>query len=111
MGAALHAVLGADLRRGVDAVLDAVGFDDALAGADLVITGEGRLDGQSVRSGKVISGIARRCREKGVPVAAVVPGPMPLEAAMENAAGLYAGAADRLMRILKMGMALEKQTE
>lgn len=131
LGAALHAVLGADLRRGVDAVLDAVGFDDAITGASLVITGEGRLDGQSVRSGKVISGIARRCREKGVPVAAVVggvgpgaedfyglcdgvilpivPGPMPLEEAMENAAGLYAGAADRLMRLLKMGMVLEKK--
>ena len=47
------------LRRGIDAVLDIVGFDEALGGADIVITGEGRLDTQSF-GGKVIDGVIAR---------------------------------------------------
>lgn len=71
MGAGCAAFLGAELRSGIEAVLDTVDFDGALAGADLVITGEGRIDSQSVR-GKVISGIAKRTRPAGVPLVAIV---------------------------------------
>lgn len=69
MGAGCASFLGAELRSGIEAVLDAVDFDRRLEGADLVITGEGRLDSQSL-CGKVISGIAKRTR--GVPLVAVV---------------------------------------
>lgn len=69
MGAGCVAFLGAELRSGIEAVLDIVDFDRRLEGADLVITGEGRLDSQSLH-GKVISGIAKRTR--GVPLVAVV---------------------------------------
>lgn len=62
---------GAKLVPGIDLVLDAVGFDAHLAGATLVVTGEGRLDGQTL-AGKAIAGIARRARLKGVPVVALV---------------------------------------
>ena len=56
---------------GIDAVLDAVGFDSLLPGTDVVFTGEGKIDSQSAR-GKVVSGVAARCRKAGVPVVAVV---------------------------------------
>lgn len=71
LGAGIVAFLGAELRRGIDAVLDTVGFDEALRQADFVFTGEGRMDAQSVR-GKVISGVAARAAAVGVPVIAVV---------------------------------------
>ena len=71
MGAGCVALLGAELRSGIEAVLDLVDFDAQLDGADLVITGEGRIDSQSVR-GKVISGIARRTQPKRVPLVAIV---------------------------------------
>lgn len=67
----LWANLDAELVSGIDYVLDAVGFDDALAGAGAVITGEGRLDVQT-REGKVIDGVLRRCGARGIPVHAVV---------------------------------------
>lgn len=71
MGTGCMAFLGAQMRSGIEAVLDLVGFDRLLDGADLVITGEGRIDSQSVH-GKVISGIAKRTRPRGVPLVAVV---------------------------------------
>ena len=75
-GAGAMAFLHADLKPGIEAVLDLVQFDRLVQGCDLVITGEGRLDSQSLR-GKVISGVAKRAREKGVPVVAVVGGVAP----------------------------------
>lgn len=60
----------ARIRSGIDTVLDALGFDDALDGADLVLTGEGRIDAQSAM-GKAISGIVRRATRKNVPVIAL----------------------------------------
>lgn len=71
MGAGCVAFLGAGIKSGIEAVLDMVAFDHRLEGADLVLTGEGRIDGQSVR-GKVISGIARRTKPRGVPLVALV---------------------------------------
>lgn len=60
----------ARIRSGIDTVLDTLGFDDALDGADLVLTGEGRIDAQSAM-GKAISGIVRRATRKNVPVIAL----------------------------------------
>lgn len=71
LGFGMAAFCGAQLRMGIDAVLDAVGFDSLLPGTDVVFTGEGKIDSQSAR-GKVVSGVAARCRKAGVPVVAVV---------------------------------------
>lgn len=70
-GAGGLALLGAKLRSGIDTILDLARFEEKLTDCDLVITGEGRIDAQSV-GGKVISGIARRTREKNVPLIAIV---------------------------------------
>ena len=71
MGAGVVAFLGGSLRPGIEAVLDMTGFDDLLDGTDLVFTGEGRIDSQSLR-GKVVIGTAHRAKAKNVPVIAVV---------------------------------------
>lgn len=71
MGAGCTAFLGARMRSGIEAVLDLVDFDAQIDSADLVITGEGRIDSQSVH-GKVISGIAKRTQPRGVPLVAIV---------------------------------------
>jgi glycerate kinase len=70
-GAGAVAFLGATLKPGIQAVLDTVDFDELIDGADLVFTGEGKLDSQSLR-GKVVIGIAQRAKSKNVPVIAVV---------------------------------------
>lgn len=70
-GAGCVALLGAELRRGIEVVLDVVGFDALLTDAGLVITGEGRIDAQSTH-GKVVGGVARRAHARGVPVFAIV---------------------------------------
>jgi glycerate kinase len=69
-GFAALALLGAERRSGVDTVLDLVGFDAVVADADLVVTGEGSLDEQSLR-GKAPVGVVRRAARLGVPVVAV----------------------------------------
>lgn len=71
MGAGVVAFLGGQLRPGIEAVLDTVGYEKLLEGADVVFTGEGRIDSQSLH-GKVISGVASRAKAQGVPVVAVV---------------------------------------
>ena len=73
MGAGCVALLGGTMQSGIDAVLDVTGFDRQLEGADLVITGEGRIDSQSA-DGKVISGVARRTKAKGMPLIAIAGG-------------------------------------
>jgi glycerate kinase len=70
MGAGARAFLGAELTRGIDVVLDMVGFEALLHGCDFVFTGEGRFDAQSM-GGKAVIGIAHRARSKGVPVVVV----------------------------------------
>lgn len=67
----LWAALGARLVPGAAFVLDAVGFDDRMRAARGVVTGEGRLDSQSL-SGKVVSEVATRARQAGVPCHAIV---------------------------------------
>lgn len=71
IGAALFALLGAELRPGIEIMLDLTGFDEALEGADMVITGEGKADSQSLR-GKAMQGVGRRAKAKEVPVTAIV---------------------------------------
>lgn len=70
VGYAALAVLGAERRPGVDVVLDLVDLDAAVAGADLLVTGEGSLDEQSL-GGKTPLGVLRVGRRHGVPVIAV----------------------------------------
>lgn len=71
MGGGMAAFLGSRLQMGIDTVLDTVRFDTLLDGTDLVITGEGTIDVQSLR-GKVVVGVARRAKKRGVPLIAVV---------------------------------------
>ncbi|MBQ7902515.1 MAG: glycerate kinase [Oscillospiraceae bacterium] len=71
MGFGVCAFLGGSLQPGVNLILDTIDFDTQIQGADLVITGEGRIDSQSL-SGKAVIGISRRAKEKNVPVIAVV---------------------------------------
>ena len=71
MGAGAVAFFGAKLNPGIETVLDTVHFEERISGADFVITGEGKLDSQSLR-GKVVIGVARRAKKAGIPVFAVV---------------------------------------
>lgn len=109
-------------RSGIDIVLDMTRFDGHLEDADLVLSGEGRIDGQALY-GKVLAGIGKRCREKGVPVFAfagsigqgadkleavginavfsIASGPMPLAYAMEHAGDLIEGSVRQVMKALR----------
>lgn len=71
MGAGMVAFFQSQLVMGIEAVLDTVDFDHIARGADLVITGEGRLDSQSLH-GKVIAGVASRARKLGAAVVVIV---------------------------------------
>ncbi|MBD3921826.1 glycerate kinase [Paenibacillus sp. PR3] len=103
LGAAFAGLLGAAMRPGAALVLEAAGFDRLLEGCDFVVTGEGRLDGQTAR-GKAPLAVAAAAAARGIPVIALAgsvapeadnlashgitaalsigPGPMPLEQAM-----------------------------
>ena len=70
LGAALVAFLGARLESGIDLILDAINFDALIADADLIITGEGRIDGQSV-TGKVPVGVGLRAKRSNIPCLAL----------------------------------------
>ena len=70
MGGGLLAFLHAELKRGVDIVVEAAGLSQKIAGADLVITGEGKIDGQTI-FGKTPIGVARIAKRCGVPVVAI----------------------------------------
>jgi glycerate kinase len=71
MGAGMVAFFGAQLKPGIDTVLDTVGFESLAADADFVFTGEGKIDSQSLR-GKVVIGIAQRAKKINLPVIAIV---------------------------------------
>ncbi|WP_312644932.1 glycerate kinase [Hydrogenoanaerobacterium sp.] len=71
MGGGMVAFFGSRLQMGIETVLDTVGFDSLLQGADLVFSGEGKIDYQSLR-GKVVIGVARRTKKAGVPLVAIV---------------------------------------
>ena len=127
LGAALVAFLGGTLKPGIQAILDYVDFDNLIRDADLVVTGEGSMDGQSVY-GKVPVGVAQRCKPFNIPVVAVVGGmgpgaekvydygidsiittvngPMELDEALSRADELMADAAERLFRFIRVGMGI-----
>ena len=71
MGGGMAAYFKSRLQMGIDTVLETVHFDELLDGTDFVYTGEGKIDGQSLR-GKVVIGVARKAKKKGVKVIAIV---------------------------------------
>lgn len=90
-GLALTAVLGAAARPGAELLFELVGLAQALAGTDLVVTGEGSLDGQTLH-GKAPAAVADAARARGVPVVAVA-GRVMLDAGQLSAAGFSAAYA------------------
>ncbi len=70
LGGAFKVFLNATLTKGIDMVFDVIGFDHLLEGADLVITGEGKLDFQTAK-GKTAAGVLRHARLRNVPVVAI----------------------------------------
>jgi glycerate kinase len=132
LGAGLMALLGARLRPGAAAVLEAIDLAGHLAGAALVVTAEGRVDEQTAM-GKSVGAVARLARERGIPVVvlagglgtgyerlyglgvqAVVPladGPRTLAESMAHAAELASGAAERALRLVLVGAALAEGQE
>ncbi|MEU1816221.1 glycerate kinase [Streptomyces roseifaciens] len=86
LGYGALAGLGAGFRLGIEVMLDVLGFADALEDADLVITGEGSLDAQTLH-GKAPAGVAAAARERGVPVVAVC-GRLALESSALQGAGI-----------------------
>jgi len=126
LGAGLVAFTGARLRPGAEMVLEALKLDDRIKGADLVITGEGRLDSQTARFGKGPAAVARHARKAGIPVVALAGGiadeaelallfdgleatvvePCTLEDAIAQAEPLLLRAANRVMRLLLAGRRL-----
>lgn len=70
MGGGFRAFLNATLKRGIDMVLDAIDFDQTLAGADLIITGEGKIDFQTAK-GKTAAGVLARAKAQDIPVIAI----------------------------------------
>ena len=70
MGGAFRAFLNATLKKGIDMVLDAIGFDAMITEADLVVTGEGKVDFQTAK-GKTAAGVLARAKRAGIPVIAI----------------------------------------
>lgn len=128
LGAALLAVLGGRLRPGCEVVMDAINLEAVLDGADLVVTGEGRTDGQTVY-GKAPIGVARVAARCGVPVIALsgcltpdsaavhehgiaavfsaVRRPCTVEEALRDAAVNVRSAAYNVASALSLGMRIE----
>ena len=100
LGAALLA-LGAELRSGVETVLDLIGFDERVRDVDLVITGEGNMDEQSA-AGKAPVGVARRAKRYGKPVVAVVGG------RAVNLDAVYGQGVDLVLPICRKPMPLDQ---
>ena len=103
LGAALLA-LGAELRSGVETVLDLIGFDERVRDVDLVITGEGNMDEQSA-AGKAPVGVARRAKRYGKPVAAVVGG------RADNLDAVHDQGIDLVLPICRKPMSLDQALE
>ena len=129
VSAALVACLGAKLRPGAKLVAEIVGLEDALRDADVVVTGEGRMDGQSLH-GKTPMGVAEIAKRHGKPVVAlagavtadaellrrhgvdvalaIVPGAMALEEALAGAEENLRMAARNVAMLLRLGCGLMK---
>ena len=128
LGAALKIFFHAEMKSGIETVLDMIGFDELLSGADLIVTGEGRTDWQSC-FGKVMQGVGDRAKKHAVPAVALCGGlgkgyediyghgidsimttvdtPMPLAEALERAEELYYKGAVRLFRMVRAGMRMK----
>ena len=124
LGAGLIAFLDAELKSGVDIVIDAVQLEEQLEGASLVVTGEGEINFQTV-FGKTPVGVAKLAKAHRIHVIAIagslaegaeevheagidaiidiVPAPMSLESAVENAFDLTVKAAERAARFISIG--------
>lgn len=124
LGAGLVAFLAAKLTPGVEAVIDAVGLEEKMRGSDLVITAEGRLDGQSA-FGKTPAGVASLAKRLGIPAVAlagsigsgyekiydtgicavfcILDRPMPIEDAIAEADALLERAAESVTRLFIIG--------
>ncbi len=129
LGAALQIYLNAEMKSGIETVLDLIDFDSLIEGADLVVTGEGRTDWQSC-FGKVMQGVGDRAKKHDIPVTALcgglgegydqiyehgidsiittVDGPMPLSKALDEAVDLYYKGAIRMFRMVRAGMKIQK---
>jgi glycerate kinase len=70
MGGAFRAFLNATLKRGIDMVLDAIHFDQTIQHADLILTGEGKIDFQTAK-GKTAAGVLARAKAQDIPVIAI----------------------------------------
>ena len=125
LGAGLMAFTGAELKTGIEVILNTVRFDERLKEVDIVVTGEGQLDGQSIH-GKVPVGVGSRAKKLHKPVLAIVGsighgtellyktgldalqtivnGPISLEESMEKAFELTVEATERAFRLIKVGM-------
>ena len=99
MGGGMVAFLGAKLQMGIEVLLDLVNFDALLQDTAVVLTGEGRLDSQSLR-GKVVIGVSRRAKRAGVPVGVLV------GALGEGYAGAYDQGVSRIFNINPVDAAL-----
>jgi glycerate kinase len=126
LGAGLVAFVGARLRPGAEMVMEALHLDERLTGAELVITGEGRIDSQTARFGKGPAAVARHAKSAGIPVVAIggsvadetelrllfdgleatVAEPGTLEEAIARARPLLVRAATRLMWLVLTGRRL-----
>jgi len=73
MGAGMIAFFDSKLQMGIETVLDTVSFDDVITDCDMIFTGEGKMDTQSLR-GKVVIGVAKRAKKKNVPVTVIAGG-------------------------------------
>lgn len=129
LGTALMVFLNGTLKSGIETVLDLVDFDEHLKDVDIVVTGEGATDWQSV-FGKVMQGVGVHCKNHHIPAVAIVGsmgtgaedifdygidsiittvnGIMPLSDALNHAEELYLDAARRLFRLLKAGMQIRQ---
>jgi glycerate kinase len=127
LGAGLVAFLGAKIRNGFELIAELCGLEDKIKSADLVVTGEGRMDRQTIK-GKAPMGVAKMARKYGVPVIAIcgslafeasllydrgidamdssVTEPMTLEEAISRAPSLLIAAAERAMRMVRVGMGI-----
>lgn len=70
MGGTMRGVLNATLKRGIDMVLDVIGFNQKIKGSDLIITGEGKIDIQTTK-GKTVAGVMARAQQQNIPVVAI----------------------------------------
>ena len=128
LGAALKIFLNAEMKSGIETVLDLIDFDKLIENADLIVTGEGRTDWQSC-FGKVMQGVGDRAKKYSIPAVALcgglgegyekiyehgidsimttVDGPMPLSKALDEAESLYYKGAIRMFRMVRAGMKLK----